>query len=406
MVDSPKRALVLSGGGARGAYEAGVLAYIFRELPEHLVAKGRLSLLCGTSVGALHACFLASTAHLPHNHIDAMLAVWQKLKLRELLRLTPMDLLRMPADARALWRNSRELEGVLLDVPLLQDLVTRDIAWPQIHENMRTGHIEGLTVSTTHIASGRTVVFIERPDGGLPPWTRDTRRVARATQIGPLHAMASAAIPILFPPIFIDGAYFCDGGLRQNTPLSPALRLGADKVLVVAVGHGQNADAIGKAPPVAQGPYVAEDYPSATAVLGKVFNALLLDHLDYDLAQLQGFNRLLEDGTQTFGPDFLTQLGRSTERFRGAGYRKIAPLVIRPSRDLGELATEWWLNDRPELGNTANWLLRRLGDEQAAARSDLLSYLGFEGNFARSLIALGMHDADAARSKLIAFFED
>jgi NTE family protein len=381
------------------------LAYIFRELPEALLEKGRMSLLCGTSVGALHACFLASTAHMPHNNVDAMLRVWQSLKLQDLLRLNPTDLLRLPSDARALWQNSREVEGVLLDVPMLQDLVTRDIAWPQIHANVASGLVDGLTVSTTHIASGRTVVFVERPGGGVPSWTRDGRRLARAAQIGPLHAMASAAIPILFPPVFIDGAYYCDGGLRQNTPLSPALRLGADKVLVIAVGHGQNSEAVlgASEPPK---PLPVEDYPAASMVLGKVFNALLLDHLDYDLAQLRGFNRLLEDGTQAFGPDFLTQLGKSTERFRGAGYRKIEPLVIRPSRDLGELAAEWFQGGRRELSGLTNWLMRRLSDEGATNKSDLLSYLGFDGALAKSLIALGMHDADAARSRLIAFFED
>jgi NTE family protein len=401
MGDRPLRGMVLSGGGARGAYEAGVLAYIHEELPADVLAAGRMRVLCGTSVGAVHACFLASTAHMPRNNIGVMLQVWESLRLRDLLRLKPRDLLRLPWDLAALLKNTRIVDGLLLNSRVLQDLVMRDIAWPQIHRNMEAGLLDGVTVSTTHIASGKTVVFVDRPDGGIPSWTRDQRRIARAVRIGPQHALASAAIPVLFPAVSIDGAYYCDGGLRQNTPLSPALRLGADRVLVVAVGHGRESEV-----PVSQHPAGQEAYPGASLLIGKVLNALLLDHLDYDLAQLNGFNRLLADGQAAFGKDFVTQLSESAAHIRGASYRRVDTLVIRPSRDLGEMATEFVEEGGAGLEGAASWLLRKIAAEDAANNSDLLSYLCFDGNLAASFIALGKQDADAARDKLIAFFRD
>ena len=290
---------------------------------------------------------------------------------------------------------------MLLNSRVLQDLVMRDIAWPQIHRNMEAGLLDALTVSTTHIASGKTVVFVDRVQGDVPAWSRDQRRTARAVRIGPQHALGSAAIPLLFPAVSIDGAYYCDGGLRQNTPLSPTLRLGADRVLVVAVGHGRESEV-----PVTTHPAEQEAYPGPSLLLGKVLNALLLDHLDYDLAQLEGFNRLLRDGQTAFGEDFLTQLSSSARTIRGASYRRVDTLVIRPSRDLGEIATEYVEEGGAGLDGVGAWLLRKIAAEDAANNSDLLSYICFDGKLAASFIALGRQDADAARDKLIAFFRD
>lgn len=400
-----KRALVLSGGGARGAYEAGVLAYIYQHLPKHMQKRARASLFCGTSVGALHACFLASTAQMPENNINTMLDVWRSLKLRELLQINTRDILRLPTHLRALWRTGHKPENFVFNVPLLHDLICRNIAWPQIRRNIEQGHMDGLTVSTTHVTTGHTVVFIEHKNG-LPSWTRDPRRRAQLTQIGPLHALASAAIPILFPPISIAGAYFCDGGLRQNTPLSPALRLGADKVLVISVGHGTSENRRIEQPSGLHQLVEKEVYPGVMGVLGKVFNALLLDHLDYDLAQLQGFNQLLEDGENAFGSDFLKQLGDSTKRIRGASYRAVKPLVIRPSQDLGDLVAKIFIEKRPQLGGLIDWFIGNFNEPEIEEKADFLSYLCFDGLFADKLIELGMHDADANREALIQFFQD
>lgn len=417
---------MLSGGGARGAYEVGVLSYIMGELPQGLVSGGRLGLLCGTSVGAIHACFLASSAQLPGHNVARLEEVWRGLKLEGLMRLGAFDLLRMPSDILAMLTQPGRDAGLLFHIGNLHRTVTQDINWPQIQRNMATGHVHGLTVSSTHVASGRTVVFVDSP-GGVPSWTRDKRRLAKHCRIGPLHALASAAIPLLFPTVSIDGAHYCDGGLRQNTPLSPALRLGADRVLVISVGHGNSTggpSTEGAASPVASGvsgpaeagdlaerlglglALEAEPAPTAALVFGKVLNALLLDHLDYDLAQLRGFNRLLEDGEAAFGPSFSPTLAKTTQQMRGASYRKVDPLVIRPSRDLGEVALAWMQTKGRNLPGTLGAAVRYLMRQEDGRHADLLSYLTFDGSFAAELIALGRADADAAKNQLIAFFTD
>lgn len=396
----PTRALVLSGGGARGAYEAGVLAYIFQELPAELLARGPIKIFSGTSVGAIHACYLAATAHIVRRDVPRMLDLWRGLNIEQVLRLRSVDLMRLPGTLRSLFRKEKDVAGVVLNSRVLQQVVTRAIPWTHIRRNLQHGPVDALTVSTTHVASGKTVVFIDRPRGGLPAWTRDNRRLARAAHINPLHALASAAIPILFPAIEIAGAYFCDGGLRQNTPLSPALRLGADRVLVITLSHGHGPDV----PQYAHG-QGSEAYPGPFLLLGKVLNALMLDHLDYDLSRLNGINQLLKDGTMAFGPSFVDRLNETTAGVRGAGYKHVDTTVIHPSRDLGEIANEWVMSGAAKTRGVPGWILRTIAAQDSANDSDLLSYMCFDGRLAAALIELGMADADAARSQLIEYFK-
>lgn len=405
---APTRALVLSGGGARGAYEVGVLRYIFTQLPAKLVHPGAVKIFCGTSVGAVHACFLASSAQLPEHHVRHLEDTWTQLRIDQLVRLGALDLMRLPKDLFGLVTGGEIPLGMLLDIPAFRKLVAGEIPWPQIGRNIDSGLIKNLTVSTTHIESGRTVVFIDGKEKSLPSWTRDVRRLPRLGRIGPQHAIASAAIPLLFPAVSIDGAYYCDGGLRQNTPLSPALRLGADRVLVIAVGHGHDTGANAAQAAVAKlmrgdNP---EQFPAASLVLGKVLNALLLDHLDYDLAQLRGINRILEDGEAAFGPTFRDTLSGTTAHNRGAGYRPVDPLVIRPSRDLGQIAWNWMQEEGMTMPGVLGRVLGAVGRSQRAYSADFLSYLLFDGRYGKHLMALGMEDAHAARDQLLAFFAD
>ena len=401
----PVRSIVLSGGGARGAYEVGVLAYIFTQLPADLLQKNRVRVLSGTSVGAIHACFLGAFAHVPDYNIGALIKVWRSFNLGTLLRLGNWDLLRLPLDIHRLFGDSPQ-QGIFLNTEVFHKIVKQDIAWDSLQQNLAEGRLDAITVSATHIASGKTVVFADSPQG-LPSWTRDPRRIARLTRMGPMHALASAAIPLLFSAISIDGTYYCDGGLRQNTPLSPALRLGADRVLVIPVGHGRE-------PPLASGPLPAatEAYPGPSLLLGKVLNALLLDHLDYDLAQLRGFNRLLEDGVRAYGEGFIDELAKTSHKFRGAGYRRVETVVVRPSCDLGEVAADYLARGvvsrdlRPLAKRVLQWLSSGVGTGSGQGNADLLSYLLFDGQLCGRLIEQGMADADAARSQLLAFFTD
>ncbi len=394
------RGLVLSGGGARGAYEAGVLTYLFNELPRPLLEKARIQVLCGTSVGAIHACYLAAWAHAPDRNVQRLADVWRTLDLERMLRLHAGDLVRLPWDVRDLFTKRKQPPGVLVNSERLRKTVLEATPWEGIRENLKRGLVEALTVTATHIASGKTVVFVDRQEGGVPPWTRDRRVLARATHIRPQHAFASAAIPFLFPAEEIDGAYYCDGGLRQNTPLSPALRLGAQRVLVIGLRHeGENAAE-------QQVPRNDEPYPGPFLLIGKVLDALLLDHIDYDLARLQGFNTLLRDGKTAFGEDFTTEINAIAKRTRGVSYREVDPCVIRPSRDIGEMATEFVFIHKNRLPKIHGFFLGLVATSDFLGNSDFLSYLLFDGRFSEALIELGRSDADASRDKLIEFLKD
>jgi NTE family protein len=393
----PVRGLVLSGCGARGAYEVGVLAYVLQELPAEAIRSERFQILCGSSVGAIHACFLAGSAHRPAYNISRLVSVWRSMRLERMLRLGVGDLAR---DIRRLLRRRQEPGSVTFNSDLLQDVVVREVPWRLIRHNLHGRQVEALAVTATHVTSGKTATFVDARGGGMPIWSRDPRRVAKATHIRPIHALASASLPYFFPAIANDGAYYCDGGLRQNMPLSPALRLGADRVLVIALREEEEG-----AQPLE--PIVPpEPYPTPADMAGKLLDALMLDRLDYDLARLDAFNRIIERGEAIYGEEFIGRLNETVRGVRGVGYRKVETIVIRPSRDIGEMATAFARTARPSLGGVPGWMLSKLGGQEAIASSDLMSYLMFDGRFAEQLIQLGMADADGARARLLSFFAD
>jgi len=407
----PKRALVFSGGGARGAYEAGVIHYLLDELPQRLGHPISFDILCGTSVGAVHACFLAATAELDGGRGGRLVDFWKRMRIEEILPLSMGDLLRLPRKLLGIRRTAEAFrEGKaperlygLLNTEPLEHLVVRTIPWRGIRDNIRRGHVEAVCVAATQIASGRVAIFIENRDRSVPNWTRDPMVVPRPTRMLPAHALASAAIPLLFPAVRIGRTYYADGGLRLNTPLAPAIRMGADRVLVVALRQE-----IGRAHQIATDTSHIEDYASPTFLFGKMLNALLLDHLDTDLARMHVMNEMLTDGTAAFGPDFIDRLNEVAERERGQQFNTIYDLVIRPSQDLGLLAGEV-LSAMPKDSSRSPLLrlaMHSLEGRQRSAEADLLSYLLFDGDFLGPLTELGYHDARRHENELAAFFSD
>jgi len=407
----PKRALVFSGGGARGAYEAGVIHYLLGELPKRLGHPISFDILSGTSVGAVHACFLAATAELDGTRGARLVEFWKQMRIEEILPLSASDLLRLPRKLLGIRRTAEafrdgkapeRLYGLLNTEPLEQ-LVVRTIPWRGIRDNIRRGHIEAVCVAATQVASGRVAIFIENRDRKLPTWTRDPMVVPRPTRMLPAHALASAAIPLLFPAVRIGRTYYADGGLRLNTPLAPAIRMGADRVLVVALRQE-----IGKAHKIATDTSHIEDYASPMFLFGKMLNALLLDHLDTDLARMDVMNEILIDGTTAFGPEFIERLNEVADRKGGQQFRKIDDLVIRPSQDLGLLAGEV-LSAMPKDSSRSPLLrlaMHNLEDRQRSPEADLLSYLLFDGEFLGPLTELGYRDARSRESEFAAFFSD
>lgn len=401
-LDRDRTALVLAGGAARGAYEVGVVQHVIEEVARDLGRDVRLDVLCGTSVGALNAAGLAAYAHLGPRRIERLVDVWTKLDLNELVRPDVEGIVQMGGRLLGRERPPRAVpvrEGGLIAPEGLERLVERSIPFRRIEENLRQSHLDALTVSTTHISSGRTVVYVQCREGELPVWSHDPTTVARAASITARHALASAAIPILFRAVQLDGDYHCDGGLRQNVPLSPARRLGACRVLVINPRH------IAAAPLDDLG---AEDLPPTPLfVLGKTLNALLLDRIDTDLARLETINRILEAGTRMVGEGFVEGLNREMGLTAGHGLRPMRALLVRASQDIGRLAAEFVRSPAftASRGLTQK-LIRRLAEPDSRNEADLLSYVLFDGAFAGQLIEIGRADARARHEELCAFFAD
>lgn len=390
--------LVLAGGGARGAYEAGVLSYIFVDGPPELREMARFRVLCGTSIGALNVCATAASIHQPAVGIRRLVELWRNLKLEDILQLGLRDLRSLIG-----WATGKSDRASLFPGEPVHKFISEAIDWDRIHINLGEGHIDAVTLSCTQVTTGKTVVFYETGDGKPRRLSRDPHVKPIQCRLNIAHATASAAIPFVFPAVSIDNIPYCDGGLRQNTPLSPALRLGSDRLLVVGLGHDKS-----ESPDL---PVATERWrrhlSSPVFLLAKVLNALMLDHVDYDLIRLRHMNQILEDGEKAFGSQFVRRLNAIATPVRGANYRRIPTLVLRPSQDLGMLAADHVRNGtlRGSLLGTKK-LVQTLAMMEPEHEADLTSYLLFDGGYCEKLISLGYEDAARCRDQLLRFFEE
>jgi NTE family protein len=407
-----KRAIVLAGGGARGAYEAGVLSYLLEDLPRELGRPIDFDIVCGTSVGAIHAAFLAATADVEEGRGHALKEIWERLRVDEIFQFGLRDFLRIPKRMIGVRRVARRLhEGQrpdrlygLLDTQPLERLVLDSIPWRGIRRNLRNDRLEAVCIATTQIATGHAVIFVEQKERALPDWANQDSVRMQPIRLSPMHALASAAIPMLFPAVRLGSRYYADGGLRLNTPLAPAVRLGANRVLVIGTGTKDVANINEE---LAQ--QRTEGFGNPMFLAGKVLNALMLSPVDADLARLRLINRFIDNASQTYGDDFLARVNATaatTEDHRPM--QKIHDLVVRPSEDLGVLAGQLLANSRDQfsLSPFLRLVMRMLGSGAEARESDLLSYLLFDHAYSRPLIDLGYRDAMAQRDELAAFFSD
>lgn len=390
--DRPRRvAMILSGGGARGAYEVGVLSYVLDSFARLRGRAPRIDILCGTSVGAINACYLAAHLADPTLGIRRLVDLWTELKLGGVLGFSFKQAINMP---RVVLGGGTDAAG-LFDVAPMARLIEREIPWRAIARTLRHGHLSALSVSATEVASGRTVIFMQTgPDGTLPT-TAPPRTIIRGALIGPVHALASAAIPVLFPPVRIGRELFMDGGVRQNTPIAPALRLGATHVFAVGLAREVKGVESG-----------GEDQkpPGVAMVVGKVLNAFLLDHVQTDYEVLTRVNRMIEDGESAFGSEFLRQVNKPVVDRGDLPYRTVRSLVVRPSEDIGKLAATYMRSSAMRRGSGLTRRFLALLDVGEATEADLASYLLFDGAFAKRLIDLGRADAAARRGEIADFF--
>lgn len=402
-----KIALVLAGGAARGAYEVGVVQHILEDVARDLGRDPPLDILCGTSVGALNTCGLAAFADYPRARARRLVDVWSHLTIDRVLSIDRGELFalmrsivgRPPAIA------PDATHGVgLVDPSAIERLITDAVPFARIQQHLDAGLLSAVTVTATHVGSGRTVVFVAQKDRLADNWSTDPTMIGEKAILQPVHALASAAIPVLFPAVRVEGDFYCDGGLRQNVPLSPARRLGADGILVVSPRYLPAS----RLDPIELHSNEAS-FPGPLFLLGKTLNALLLDRLDSDIDRLRRINKILDAGCARYGDHFLDELNQAMGVPTGRqGLRPLKTVLVRASEDLGKLSGEFvrapsfLQRNRGVLGR----LMRRMADAEGGGQTDFLSYLLFDGEYARELIALGRRDARRQHEELCGFFNE
>lgn len=399
---APRIALVLSGGGARGAYEVGVLRYV----REKLRVDTRFDIVTGTSVGAINGAYIAATADRPRGQARALQRVWTDLSIDQIYRFGWKEMRELP---RVLF--GRDLPktphggkiGGVVDGRVLEQVVRSQIPWNGLTQNLHRGVLRAFSCTATELATGVSTVFVQTMEGRVPThWPPVPNEAVVHTAITASHTLASAAIPALFPAVRVGDQMYVDGSLRQNTPLRPAMRLGADRLLVIGLRHGEPAHE--------RQTRMREEaqfvYPNAFFLLGKMLNSLMLDKVEADLERIDRTNRMLEAGSREFGPDYAQRLSRAMGR--SEPYTAVQTLHVRPSHDLGRLA--WDVVQRTGLarysGLVARWIRRSVRAEQAGGgESDFGSYVLFDPDYAKAAIDLGFEDARARHDDLMALFD-
>lgn len=375
--------LVLSGGGARGAYQVGAM----RAIAELLRPKtSPFEILTGLSAGAINVAALAAEADDFDDAVRHLTDTWSSLTPEAVYRsdfpsLTGLGM-RWLKDLTTGGVLGASRSNYLLDTTPLRELLTRQLDLSVLSKHFQTGVLRGVALSATNYLTGTTVTFFDgAPD--LMPWVRHGRLAFREP-ITVDHVLASAAIPMFFPPVSLDGKPFGDGGVRMTTPVSPAIHLGADKVLAIGIRAHRSNDQALKLNREARAERV-----SIAQITGVLLNALFLDSLDNDLERVQRINRTL-----SFIPD---EVRRAQPEF----LRPIPTLYLRPSKDLGLLAG----NQYEKFPATIRHLLRGIGANEKAG-SDLLSYVAFQPDYINTLIDLGYQDTMARAGEVETFFAD
>jgi NTE family protein len=370
--DAGRLGLVLSGGGARGAYQVGVLKALAELLPRD--ASAPFPVICGTSAGAITAAVVAAHAAQFRAGVINLERVWRNFHVDQVFRADTQSMLRSGVH----WMLSILTGGWLLPPPRslfdntpLRELLERHVNFARIQEAIDHGHLEAFAVSATAYRRALSVAFYSSAHEQAP-WLGSWHRGERA-EFGLDHLMASAAVPFLFPPVRMGGEYYGDGAMRQSAPLSPAIRLGADRLLVLGVRPSATS---------CHDAGAANDRgPTFGQVFGFMLDTLFMDGLHGDLERLERDNQLI-----------------ACAGAAPTGLRRIDTLLITPREDFGEIAAR----HAAEMPRSLRVLLRTMGAANPGGGA-LLSYLLFEGGYTRELIALGYADAMRRRDELYAF---
>ena len=370
----PRAALVLTGGGARAAYQVGVVKAV-RDLLGNPV-KNPFPIVCGTSAGAINAATLAVFADDFTRGVGNLLEVWENMHCEQIYRTNALQIMRTGARwLAALMLMSRRNPVSLLDNAPLRDMLERNLDFGRIQAHIDSGALYAVCVTASGYTTGQSVSFFQG-GSGLEGWERN-QRIGAAVPINLDLLLASAALPFIFPAVKVHREYFGDGSMRQIAPVSPALHLGADRVLIVGTGRQTQESARAR----------SNVYPSLAQIAGHALNSIFLDSLMVDIERMERINRTV----RLIPPDKMTD---STLQLR-----PVKVLFITPSQPLERIAARFI----HELPATVRFILRPTGALNRSG-SNLASYLLFEESFCRALVDLGYQDTMAREDEVREFF--
>ena len=367
--------LILPGGGARNAYQAGVLKAIADMLPDE--EKNPFQVISGSSSGALNAVLLASSAGRFQEGVDRLWGIWANFHVGKVFKVDNWTAIKSAFG----WATNFMFGGLVknqprsvLDNSPLRELLERHIRFARIQQAIDTGDLRAVSVTASGYTSGLSVTFYQGIKD-LAPWKR-TRRTGQPTELTINHLMASSAIPVLFPAVKLRNEYFGDGSMRQTAPLSPALHMGANRLLIIGVRNP------------GQDPLPDEDrdvkYPTFGQISGYIFDTLFMDSLDADIERMRRINHTITEAR-----------GKQVE-YKDSYLRQIDYLVISPSQDVREIVAKYVGN----FPSSVRILLKGIGALAREGRP-LMSYLMFDAPFCKELMELGYQDGMAAKEQIL-----
>ncbi len=374
--DAQLTGLILSGGGARAAYQIGALRAITHILPRRHCSP--FPVICGTSAGAINAAMIANHADNIRLGVARLMRLWSRLEVGRVYRSDARGVARTALRWLSATVSGRSAKTIsLLDNRPLRMLLHREIDFSRIDRLIQEGELHALAINATSYTSGKAMTFYQGAHL-LNPWRR-TRREGIPARLSVDHLMASSAIPFIFPAARVGEEFYADGSMRQLAPISPALHLGAKRILVIAVGQLATRSPSTDAP---------SRYPSLAQIAGHALSSIFLDNLSTDIERLQHINRLV------------SMVPKATLEARSMHIDHVNVLVINPTEDIARMAVRY----AKRLPAAVSMFLRRLGRSDGGG-ANLLSYLLFDGEFCRALMDLGFRDAMARRDEIEAFLD-